>query len=121
MGERVRGMMTEVLPAVFEGESEELLEVKARDEGVDLLHGRIVTYLRRLSQGNLSEQVSRDLLSILEAANDLEAIGDIVETNLVDQGLSRLEEGVRVSKVTQEVLVNFQKVTLGLLISPFRQ
>ncbi len=111
MGDRVRAMMTEVLPAVFEGESEELLEVKAQDEGVDLLHGHIVTYLGRLSQENLSGQVSRELLSILEAANDLEAIGDIVETNLVDQGFSRLEEGVRVSQVTQEVLLDFQKVT----------
>lgn len=112
MGERVRGMMADILPAVFEGESEELLEVKGQDEGVDLLHGRIVTYLGRLSQANLPPQVSRDLLSILEAANDLEAIGDIVETNLVDQGLSRLEEGVRVSEVTRNVLLDFQKVTL---------
>ena len=82
------------------------------DEGVDLLHGRIVTYLGRLSQENLSETVSQELLSIIEAANDLEAIGDIIETNLVVQGLERLEEGVTVSQVTQGVLTDFQRMIL---------
>jgi len=112
MGDRVRVMLTQILPAVFNGENEDLLEVKAMDEGVDLLHGRIVTYLGRLSQENLSETVSQELLSIIEAANDLEGIGDIIETNLVVQGLDRLEEGVTVSQVTQGVLTDFHKIIL---------
>ncbi len=112
MGDRVRVMITKILPAVFDGENEDILEVKAMDEGVDLLHGRIVTYLGRLSQENLSETVSQELLSIMEAANDLEAIGDIIETNLVVQGLERLEEGVTVSQVTQGVLSDFQRMIL---------
>ncbi len=112
MGDRVRVMITQILPAVFDGENEDILEVKAMDEGVDLLHGRIVTYLGRLSQENLSETVSQELLSIMEAANDLEAIGDIIETNLVVQGLERLEEGVTVSQVTQGVLTDFQRMIL---------
>ncbi len=104
--------MTRILPAVIDGEIEDLLEVKAMDEGVDLLHGRIVTYLGRLSQEKLSETVSRELLSIMEAANDLEAVGDIIETNLVVQGLQRLEEGVVISEATQDVLKDFQKTIL---------
>jgi phosphate:Na+ symporter len=110
MGDQVRAMMTKILPAVFAGENEDLLEVKALDEGVDLLHGSIVTYLGRLNQENLSEAVSQDLMSILEAANDLEAVGDIIETNLVGEGLSRLREGLVISPMTREVLVDFQKV-----------
>ena len=112
MGDRVRAMMTRILPAVFEGEHEDLLEVKAMDEGVDFLHGRIVTYLGRLSQEKLSEAVSQDLFSIMEAANDLEAVGDIIETNLVVQGLERLEGGVAVSKATRDVLTEFHKTVL---------
>jgi phosphate:Na+ symporter len=112
MGERVRGMITEILPAVFQGTNEDLIGVKSRDEGVDLLHGRIISYLRRLSQENLSEPVSQELLSIMEAANDLEAVGDIIETNLVSQGLGRIKSGVSVSKETQEVLSTFHKTIL---------
>jgi phosphate:Na+ symporter len=112
MGERVRAMLTRILPALFDGTNEELIEIKSLDEGVDLLHGRIVTYLRHLTQQNLTEPVSKDLLSIMEAANDLEAIGDIIETNLVVQGFDRLEEGVEVSQATQEVLRDFHALTL---------
>ncbi len=112
MGDRVRAMMTQILPAVFDGANEELLEIKALDEAVDLLHGSIVTYLGRLSQENLSEKVSQELLSIMEAANDLEAIGDIIETNLVVQGLHRSEEGVAISGVTQDVLTDFHRTIL---------
>jgi len=113
MGDRVRAMMTRVLPAVFHGEYEDLVEIKALDESVDLLHGHIVTYLGRLSQQNLTESVSKELLSIMEAANDLEAVGDVIETNLVSEGLQRLEEGVVVSHATQQVLTEFHKMILG--------
>ncbi len=112
MGDRVRGMLTRIMPALFDGAHEDLIEVKALDEGVDLLHGRIVTYLRHLNQENLSEGVSQELMSIMEAANDLEAVGDIIETNLVVQGLGRLKEGLVVSQVTQEVILEFHKVIL---------
>ena len=112
MGDRVRTMMTRILPALFHGEHEDLLEVKAMDEGVDLLHGHIVTYLGRLNQENLSGDLSKELLSLLEAANDLEAVGDILETNLVVQGLERLEGGVTVSDVTQKVLTEYHETVL---------
>ena len=105
-------MLTRIMPALFDGAHEDLIEVKALDEGVDLLHGRIVTYLRHLNQENLSEGVSQELMSIMEAANDLEAVGDIIETNLVVQGLGRLKEGLVVSQVTQEVILEFHKVIL---------
>jgi len=112
MGDKVRAMMTRVLPAVLTGENEDLLEVKAMDESVDLLHGHIITYLGQLNQENLSEAVSQELMCTMEAANDLEAVGDIIETNLVVLGLQRLEEGVVVSEATRNVLTNFHKTVL---------
>lgn len=112
MGDQVRVMMTRILPAVLSGEEEELIEVKAMDENVDLLHGQIITYLGRLSQENLSESVSQELMSIMEAANDLEAVGDIIETNLVVLGLQRIEDGVVISEGTRNVLRNFHKTVL---------
>lgn len=112
LGERVRAMLTRILPAIFNGDTDDLIRIKSMDEGVDRLHGGIVTYLGRLSQEDLPEDVSKELLSILEAANDLEAVGDIIETNLVSQGLERLEEGVTVSPATQKVLSDFHKAVL---------
>jgi phosphate:Na+ symporter len=118
MGDRVREMVVKIMPAIISGEKEELEAIRRMDEAVDLLHGKIVTYLGHLSQENLSPRDSRDLLSIMEAANDLEAVGDIIETNLVGQGLGRLESGVSVSQETQEVLTTFHRTVLrGLDLS----
>lgn len=107
MGDHVRAMLVRVLPAVFQGEQEDLEELRAMDEAVDRLHGQIVMYLGRLTRENLSNSDSQELVSILEAANDLEAIGDVIETNLVSQGLARIEMGISVSKATQGVLEEF--------------
>jgi len=109
MGERVRGMLTRILPAVFAGEKEDLLAIRAMDEAVDALHGRIIVYLGQLSRAGLREDEAKRLVSLMEAANDLEKIGDVIETNLVTLGLQRLEDGVRVSDATQEVLEGFHK------------
>ncbi|MGW8264961.1 MAG: Na/Pi cotransporter family protein [Longimicrobiales bacterium] len=109
MGERVRTMLTRILPAVFEGEKEDLLAIRALDEAVDVLHGRIIVYLGQLSRAGLREDESRKLVILMEAANDLENIGDVIETNLVTQGMQRLEEGIRISDATQEVLKGFHK------------
>ena len=115
MGERVRAMMTRVPPVLFEGEREDLVELREMDQAVDLLHGQIVTYLGRLSREELTEETSAELVGILEAANDLEAIGDVIETNLVSQGLERNEVGFRVSPATQTVLQNFHTLVLRAL------
>ena len=40
-------------------------------------------------------------------ANKAENIGDIIETNLVTLGLSRIEDGVRISKATRKVISDF--------------
>jgi len=112
MGDRVRDMVVGILPAVFSGEKEDLEKIREMDEAVDLLHGDIVTYLGHLSQEDLSASEVRELLSIMEAANDLEAVGDIIETNLVVQGFGRLDAEVIVSDVTQEVLTTFHKTVL---------
>jgi phosphate:Na+ symporter len=46
----------------------------------------------------------------MEATNDLENIGDIIETNLVSLGHSRLDDGVHVSAATAGVLEEFHSV-----------
>ena len=46
-------------------------------------------------------------IDIMEAANDLEAIGDIIETNLAELGRQRIESGVTVSSGTREIIERY--------------
>jgi len=104
MASRVRDILDAALPAVLTGDRWALLDLETLDEEVDALHGHIIGYLGQISQTRLSEESTKELLDLMEATNDLEAIGDLIETNLVALGLSRIEDGLSVSPETTEVL-----------------
>ncbi|NCA69479.1 MAG: Na/Pi cotransporter family protein [Sphingobacteriia bacterium] len=107
MGERVQDMMGKIMPAILSGNRETLAEIKRMDDDVDLLHAQIITYLSKISRLSLTEKQTADLIHLMEAANDLENIGDIIETNLIVLGNERIAEGVSISQPTREVLTNF--------------
>jgi len=104
MADRVRDMLGSILPALLTGDRWTLLDIESRDDEVDALHGQIIGYLGQISQTRLSEESTRELIDLMEATNDLEAIGDLIETNLVNLGLARMEEGLTVSPATRTVL-----------------
>ncbi|MCP3964132.1 MAG: Na/Pi cotransporter family protein [bacterium] len=107
MGDRTKKMLASFLPAVLRGDKEDLEEIAAMDDAVDELHGRVVTYLGQISQQTLSEEQTEEHIRLLEAANDLENIGDLIETNLVTIGTRRLEQQVVISDATREVIEGF--------------
>ncbi len=107
MGEQVGEMLRRILPAVLDGDRQDLLEVRDMDDVVDELHGQVVTYLGKVSQMALTEAQTREVLDLMEVVNDLENIGDIVEMNLVGLGLERLSHQISVSPSTRELLTGF--------------
>lgn len=107
LGDRVSEMMRAILPALLTGEREDLREVARMDDAVDQLHGQIITYLGRISQRSLTEEQTRELLSLMETTNDLENIGDIIETNLVTLGHERIDDQVVISETTKRVITGF--------------
>jgi phosphate:Na+ symporter len=107
MADRVRTMLAAVMPELLDGTRWALADVEAMDDEVDALHGHIVRYLGEITTQRLDEDSSAELFGLMEATNDLEAIGDIIETNLVALGLSRIEQGLTVSDQTRTVLTEF--------------
>jgi phosphate:Na+ symporter len=109
MASRVQGMLTDILPVVLGGSIDELAEIEAMDDEVDLLHGLLLEYLGDVGESRLSEASSDELMDLFEATNALEAIGDIIETNLIALGHQRIGESVTVSDETREVLEIYHK------------
>ncbi|ADC62182.1 Na/Pi cotransporter family protein [Allochromatium vinosum] len=109
MGDSVREMMQSIMPAILGGNRQTLREIELMDNDVDSLHAEIVSYLGKISRQSLTEHQTRELMSLLAAANDLENIGDLIETNLVVLGRERIDQGVSVSEPTREVLLNFHR------------
>jgi phosphate:Na+ symporter len=104
MGDRVREMLQKILPAIVTGNREGLKEIAKIDDEVDILHGQVVTYLGDISQKALTEEQTRELVHLMAAVNDLENIGDIIETDLVHLGNERIRDNVSISKQTQALL-----------------
>jgi phosphate:Na+ symporter len=104
LGASVRRMVVGVLDTVISGDSRSLNQLARMDDEVDTLHAALVTYLGRLSQENLTDEQSHELQGYLAAANYLENIGDMVETNLVDVGRERARRGLQISSSTCQVL-----------------
>jgi len=109
MASRVQGMLADILPAVLDGTIDDLADVEAMDDEVDVLHGLLLEYFGDIGEARLSEASSDELMDLFEATNALEAIGDIIETNLVTLGQQRIGGSIRVSAETREVLEIFHK------------
>lgn len=115
MGDRVRAMMQSALPAVLSGSREDLHQLEELDDAVDALHGHIIEYLGKISQTRLSEKQTAELVRLMAATNDLENIGDIIETNLVRLGQTRVNGQFEISASTQEVLNEFHATVSSAL------
>jgi len=109
MGQRVMDMIDRIMPAILEGDRAALREIARIDDDVDILHGHIITYLGYISRRSLTDEQSGGFVNLMAAANDLENIGDIIETDLVYLGHERIKDNVSISKATREVLTQLHE------------
>ena len=107
LGGLAQEMLDASLSAVVSGGPEQLDALAAMDADIDILHGHIVRYLSQLSGKELAPEESDEVMKLLLVANNLETVGDIIETNLVTIGRRRIAEEVTVSKPTEEVIQRF--------------
>ena len=119
MGERVKAMLDGMMPTILTGDRDSLKEIAKMDDEVDILHGHIIEYLSQISRQGLSDRESHEFLNLMDAVNDLENIGDIIETDLVTLGEKRVDKNVTVSEKTQKVLMDIhtqvaQTVTMAM-------
>jgi phosphate:Na+ symporter len=110
LGERISEMLEQILPAVISGNLQTLKDVAKIDDEVDILHGHIITYLGDISRNALTGEQTQKLVGLMSAVNDLENIGDIIETDLVHLGKERLEQNISISETTRDVMIKLHGV-----------
>ena len=110
IGERVHEMLERMMPAILAGDRDGIAQAAAIDDQVDQLYAYIVEYLGKVSQHPLTSAQTAELLHLMEAINDLENIGDVIETDLAVSGIKLIEHGVTISLPTREVFMGFHKV-----------
>lgn len=115
MGKRVEAMNNAMMPAVLSGNKESLLALRKMYEEIDILHKHLVTYLARVSQLKLNEFQTNKFMNLMTAVNNLDYVGDLIEVNMVDLGMRRVEKGFKISAATQEVLETLHVVVSDAL------
>jgi len=109
LGKYAMFMLDEGLETVYHGSKEDLDMLARMDNDVDVLHGKIITYLGQVSLENLTIVQSEKLYDFMAIANYIENIGDMIETNLVNIGIEKLEHQYKMSTATREHLRTFHK------------
>ena len=84
---------------------ERLADIARRDDEVDILEVEILDYLARLRQGSLSEEESREFQGLMMAADNMESLADVVETDLVALGRKIVDISASTGEETRELLL----------------
>jgi phosphate:Na+ symporter len=120
LGKQVRKMVSGVMPTAISGTRQELEAVVAMDKVVDARHLAIIDFLGQISLGNLSKKQSKQLMQLADISNSLEYIGDRIATGLVTSAQKRIDEDVRVSEQTAEILTDYHQMVSTTLDDAMR-
>ena len=117
---RVADMVQEMIRdsiVVFKRDDRSLCErLQEKDNDVDLLDREIKLYLTKLSRESLTEAQAQREFEILAFTNNMENIGDVIDKNLMELALKKIEnqlsfseEGLReIEELHGKVLENFE-------------
>lgn len=106
LGSLVDRMMAEVLPTAITGGAAALRRIEAMDNDVDDLYEAMIDYMRLTGSGPMSSVQMARYTRLMSMATALESIGDVIEMDLVQIGLRRIEASVTVSPPTQALILD---------------
>jgi phosphate:Na+ symporter len=105
-------------------ERESLFEkVRRREEAVNLLEKEISSFLIKIDQQPITEDMANTTAAYLHLIHDIERIGDIAE-NILDLVMLKEEEGIKFSEIAEKEireLSNYVAESIALTISAFEK
>lgn len=122
MADVVQAMLRESIRA-FEGHDLDLVQrIEDMDDRIDRLDREVKLFLTKLSKAELTEAQAARELELIAFSTDLEAVGDIIDKNLMPLARKRLKQGVTFSAEGWQEIRDFHaKVceNLELAVSAF--
>ncbi len=111
MADIVQGMLRDTI-RTFQGHDAPLVQrIEETDDRVDRLDREIKLFLTKLSRAALTEAQARREVELIAFSADLEAVGDIIDKNLMELAKKRTRRGLVFSDEGWREIVDFhQKV-----------
>ena len=109
LGYQVLLMMSMAITAL-EKQSDGLFhEIEKSDDLADILHSAIIEYLSLIGKHQLTEVQAQDYFRLTQAADTLEGIGDILESDLSRLGLRMVRDKLVPSATMRQLLASLYK------------
>ena len=104
LGERVADQLDAAIPAILDGQHDGIDRLHEREQLIDRHHAEIVRFIEALLQAEHSQDVSLAAIDMVEAADYLESIGDLVDKEMIPLHLRHVERGTEISPQARESL-----------------
>lgn len=105
----VQQMLGEALEVLRNGDESQIEEIVRRDDAVDRLEEAIKRYLTRISEQDLSEELSQTETGLLYVVNDLEHIGDIISKSSMPLAVKKIHNNVQFSQDGMKEIEDFHQ------------
>ena len=111
LGELVKNMLARIKPGFLKKGRNHLEAIARMDDQVDILYAHIIEYLGNIHKQPLSEAESDEFLDLMSATDNLESIGDVIESDILKLGYRVQEEELPVSETMQAALNDMMSTT----------
>jgi len=92
LGSIATKMVRQIGPAIDSGRMADIDALEQMDDQVDVLHAKILDYLNDVHKRELTDEDTERFLRIMRGADEVERIGDVVESELVPVARTILSE-----------------------------
>ncbi len=101
MAEIVQDMYKLTLPAIMQCDEKLIERVESMDDEVDILDDSIRRYLTQLAKEQLGSDEARTQMDVLVFISNMETIGDVIDTNLMELARKKSKKCVQFSREGQ--------------------
>ena len=112
MAEMVEDMLTKTITCFKQNTDKMARDISFEDETVDRLYASIKHYLARMTQESLDPKEADRYLQILTFATNLEHVGDIIDTSLMELAKKKIKNGERFSDEGWQEIKDFHAQVL---------
>jgi phosphate:Na+ symporter len=104
LGERVADQLDAALPAILDDKDAAIDALHACEQRINQHYAAIVGFVEKLLQPELPQDICREAIDLVEAADYLESIGDLIDKDMIPLYRRHAERGTATSPQAREQL-----------------
>jgi phosphate:Na+ symporter len=97
LGERVADQLDAAVPAILDGQDAAIDALHASEHLINQHYAELVGFVEKLLQPELSRDICRTAIDLVEAADYLESIGDLIDKEMIPLCRRHAERGTPIS------------------------